>query len=92
MAKFNVEFDSITKSLVVMRDGEVLDSVDNVELFRAYTDEGQPEKFYLRLVRTKKDKEHDIYQTLTVTASEFKKNVYESTIEEAMAERYGVGV
>lgn len=93
MAKFSIEFDSENKSLVVRRDGQILEDVVDVTAFKAYMDEDMEEvtgpKFHLRIV-SRKESEDEVYENLIIEASDMQKTVFNSEIDEAMACHFGV--
>lgn len=93
MAKFNVEFDTETKSLVVMRDGSQVDNVESVEMYKSYPynergGENEEERFSIRV--TQKMEEKDMITYIHVMANETMEQKFNSTLEEAIAKHYGV--
>ena len=93
MAKFNIEFDTVSKSLVVKRDGNMVENVNSVEVYKSYPynesgGEDEEERFSIRV--TQKMEEKDMVTYIHVTANETKEEKFNSTLEEAIAKHYGV--
>lgn len=98
MAKINLEFDTVEKTLRVTMDGEVMENVDHVSLYKMYYYEeegGESPKFEIRVQKSEKDKDNKLITQTTVMASEkpkIERKSYGSLIEEAIARQYPNGI
>ena len=93
MAKFNIEFDTESKSLVVKRDGSMVENVNAIEVYKSYPyneygGEGEEERFSIRVIQ--KIEEKDMITYIHVSAKETREEKFNSTLEEAIAKHYGV--
>lgn len=88
MAKFNIEFDTMTKMLSVTKDGELIENVTDVTAFKSYEENGE---YCIRLSQKSEDESSDI-TTYIMTSANDKTRVekFDSSLEEAIARHYGV--
>jgi hypothetical protein len=70
MAKINVEFDTVEKTLDVKMDGESMSNVARVE-FYSFDGEG---KGYAEVVTREHDKDNSMMRTLVITANKVHEN------------------
>lgn len=74
MAKFNIEFDSITKTASIKMDGAVMDNVDCVELYKSCClsedDTETEDQFRLNISQSTRDKDNKMYLRHMTSASD----------------------
>lgn len=83
MSKINIEFDTVSKDMVVMKDGQAISEVCYVHVGKSYSEEG---KFSISIETEKEDKEQKMYVRTVVYASESPQSEFAA----ALADRYGV--
>ena len=72
MAKINVAYDTIEKTMVCEMDGKVIDNVIGVDLGQSYMDE---DEFMCEIVTRETDETNKMYKFTKIIASENGKEV-----------------
>ena len=83
MSKINIEFDTTTKEMSVIKDGAALSDVCYVSIHRSYEDDG---KFSICVESEQKDEEQKMATRTTIYASDNAQSEFAA----AVAARYGV--
>ena len=95
MSKISMEFDTVTKKLTVMMDDKVIENVTDVSCYKMWSheaEEGEEQKFSLRVAQMSEDKEANTVTYTHICASEINRQTFGSEFEEAVALRYADGV
>jgi len=83
MSKINIEFDTVTKEMIVTKDGDSLSDVCYVSIHRSYEEEG---KFSICVESEQKNEEQKMATRTTIYASDNTQSEFAA----AVAARYGV--
>jgi Ni,Fe-hydrogenase III component G len=67
MSKINIEFDTADKSVSIMVDGEKMDNIDGVYIYKRYDSEN---KYYIELSSYEHNKENEISKTTRICAQD----------------------
>jgi len=84
MSKINIEFDTVSKTATVSKDGAAMDNVCYVSIYKMYSEEGEGPKFSISVESEERDASEKTSTRTVVYASE------RSEFEAAVAARYGV--
>lgn len=81
MSKINIEFDTVSKDMTIMKDGQAMSEVCYVHIGKSYNEDG---KFAISIETEKEDKEQKVYVRTVVYATE----TAQSEFAAAVAARY----
>jgi len=83
MSKINIEFDTVTKEMVVMKDGAAISDVCYISVHKSYEEDG---KFSISLESEQKDEQNKSVTRTIIYATEAPRSEFAA----AVAARYGV--
>lgn len=88
MSKINIEFDTVSKDMVIMKDGQAMSEVCYVHIGKSYNEDG---KFAISIETEKEDKEQKVYVRTVVYATETAQSEFAAAVAARYAEQWCIG-